>query len=56
MSLCMLLTVILFFLTTIGYEVLHNDEEIFELCQKLVDGMPKRIHAFVEAKGGNTKY
>lgn len=37
-------------------KVWHRDEEIVELCQKLIDGMPKRIQAVIEAKGGNTKY
>ena len=27
-----------------------------EVCQKLIETMPKRIQAVIEAKGGHTKY
>ena len=35
-------------------EVWENIEP--EVCQKLIESMPRRVEAVIKAKGGHTKY
>lgn len=37
-------------------QVWYRDERISENCQKLVESMPKRVKAVIEAKGGHISY
>lgn len=37
-------------------DIWHRDEDVREMCQKLVLSMPRRVNALLKAKGEHTKY
>lgn len=37
-------------------KVWHRDSSVTDTCKRLVEQMPQRIRAVIEAKGGNTRY
>jgi hypothetical protein len=37
-------------------DVWNHDQEVKDICTRMVVGMPRRVKAVVEAKGGSTKY
>ena len=37
-------------------QIWNHDEDIREICKKLVESMPRRVQAVLDAKGSHTKY
>jgi hypothetical protein len=37
-------------------DIWRNDTSVKEACMKLIESMPRRIHACIQAKGGVLKY
>ena len=37
-------------------QVWNHDEEIQQMCKKLIQSMPDRIEAILASKGGSTRY
>lgn len=37
-------------------QIWHRDPSIVDTCAKLIESMPRRIQAVIDAKGGHTKF
>ena len=37
-------------------QIWYHDEEIKNICKKLIDSMPNRVKCVLKTKGGHTKY